>query len=776
MQLPPEVHRTGLRHMTSSRPTAPTPPPALRRPPCRGLLALLAGSTILAGALSARADDPEITDEAVATAIERGVAWIKAQRNDAGVWEGGGAEYNGGDTGLALLALLYAGEDPRRDEMKRGIDWLAGQSLKHTYTYGTRAHVLALAGKTYREKLQSDLTWLVDNCWPRGEEGAGAYAYEGRAGGKSWDNSNSQYGVLGVWMATDAGLTVPESYWQLIAEHWMNQQSDDGGWTYGGKGTSTGSMTAAGLATLYVILDRLYNDRPKDNGRLLTAIDRALGWFGRYYGPENHQGDQQWQFYYLYGVERIGRASGQKYFRNKDWFREGASYLLREQRPDGNWSQRGEHMSDLRNTAFAIMFLCHGRAPLLFNKLQHGDDWNSKMRDVPGLNRYAEKSLERLLNWQIVRLDGTMDDLLEAPVLYLCGETPWTFSDVEVQKIREYCQRGGLVFGVAAHGKDDFVAGFQALAKRAFPEFPLRPLPDNHPLFSGEVNFPIEKPPSMFEVHSGARTLMLLCAEDIAETWNKAGTRKGNETHFQLACNVYMYATDKSLQRSRLETPSIPLRERPIDRKIEVARIKYAGAWDVEPYGWTRLKNYLNNETASTLLVTSGVTLDSEDLQAVKIAYMSGTAAFELTPAERSGLRKFLSSGGTLLADAAGGAKPFVDSFEKELRDVLKEDPRVLPPDSFLVTGKELPGGLDLADVGYRRNARTEARARKYPALKAFGRTRLNVIFSTLDLSTGLLGTQVYNVRGYDPNGSLKILRNMLMYASLSSSQKTKLK
>ncbi len=49
----------------------------------------------------------------------------------------------------------------------------------------------------------------------------------------------------------------------------------------------------------------------------------------------------------------------------------------------------GDQATALRNTAFAVMFLCHGRAPLMFNKLAHGPDWDRKLRDLSGLTRYA---------------------------------------------------------------------------------------------------------------------------------------------------------------------------------------------------------------------------------------------------------------------------------------------------------------------------------------------------------------------------------------------------
>lgn len=753
----------------------------------RAVLAVAVGAVLLTVPRPADADEPAaapppVTDESVEAAIQKAVKFLVGKRNSSGHWE---TQSNArdlhwaGTTGLVSLSLLYAGLDPREEEMSRSLDWLAAQTLNGTYTYGVRAHALALVpGARFRGRLEEDVRWLIAAAWPRNSKNPGGYDYtpppQGADSGR-WDNSASQYGVLGVWMAADAGVSVPESYWELVATHWTRVQHKNGGWGYeAGGDVSTGSMTAAGLASCFVVLDQLYADRPREAGGVLAAIQLGLNWLAREFGPTNPGGAERWQYYYLYGVERVGRASGYKYFRDKDWFRGGAEFLLSQQKSDGSWPATDSEMNEIRNAAFALMFLCHGRAPLLFNKLQLGDTWDTRLRDVAGLVRFAGHTLERLLNWQIVRLDSPMSDLLEAPVLYLYADGRVEWTDVDVQKIREYCQRGGLFLMVPGRDLRGAQQAWEELASRAFPEFPRRTLPDDHPLFNGEVQFPIKDPPLVLEVHSGVRTLMLLPTRDLATSWNRYGAKGVAEADFQLACNLYLYATDKAAVRSRLVTPEIAPRTRDIRRTLRVARIKYNGTWDVEPYGWTRLGHYLNNEAGTRLLVSSGITLDADALKEFKIAYITGTGAFTLTPDELKGLRRFLSGGGTLLADAAGGSKEFVKSLEAVVREAQKSEPRSLPNDSPLITGNGIPGATSLENIGFRRAARPTSRGQQYPRLMAFGtRRRLEVIYSPLDLSTGLLGTQAYNVPGYDPDSALRILRNLLLYADLPNSEKS---
>lgn len=734
-------------------------------------------TVLLLATMPAPAQD-RVPSGAVESAIYKGVNWIKAQRPAGQVhWETGDSSerYWGGDTGLALLALLAAGEDPHREDIARALDWLAAQPLQATYTYSVRAQVLSMApGTKYADRLEKDCEWLVRAAYPRGSSNFGAYGYLSaqQEGPNGWyDHSNSQFGVLGVWLAAEAGAKVPEpeNFWLLIEDRWMINQNPDGGWGYKRAENSTGSMTAAGLATMYIVLDHAHAKTGHRKAmRLIRGIEAAMVWLGVNFTPDNPKGDGQYKYYYLYGMERAARAGGRKYFRGHDWFREGALALLREQDSEGAWA------GGLRNTAFAVLFLCYGRAPLIFNKLDYQGDWDVYLRDAAGLKRFAERALERTYNWQVVDLQGPAEDLFEAPVLYLTGRESVAFDDVAVFKLREYCRRGGMIFAVAAEGGDAFAESMHKLARQLFPELKLRPVTREHPLFNGAVQYAIDKPPLTLHAHNGVRSLMVVCLDDVARAWNEYRVEQ-QPRDFQVGVNVYLYATDKSNLSSRLDTPEIPIEPADIRRTLRVARIQYNGPWDVEPYGWTRVRAYMNNACATRVLVTSGVTFDSLDFKDFKIAYISGTEAFELNAREQAGLRSFLTSGGTLLADGACSSRAFVESLEKQLSEALKVEPKLIEPDSFLISGEGIPDAQRLTGLSYRRSTRVEP-GRDAPLLKGYdlGR-RLAVIYSPMDLSAALLGTPVYDCRGHAPESALRVLRNLLLYAGLSTTEKAAL-
>lgn len=748
----------------------------------------------------------ELTEENVDQAVRRAVTFIKQARTTPVHWESGETDgsFYGGNSGLALLALLYAGEDPRSREMATSLKWFAELPLEDTYTIGTRAHVFALVpGKAAREILKRDVEWLINAVLPSGSDGAGAYGY--KSGQGNWDNSNSQYGVLGVWMAAEVGVRIRDAYWELIAGHWLKHQGADGGWDYKAHSKSTGSMTAAGLATLFVLYDHHYATHRRGLNELLIGIDRGLLWTSQNFSTENPHGSANWKYYYLYGVERVGRASGRKYFRNRDWFRVGATHLLETQNFDGSWPTTGS-MPHPRNTCFALMFLCHGRAPVLFNKLEYTPielrdvldaellyepndprqnrrtkarrmNWNTYPRDLSGLTRAAQIRLETLLNWQIVDLNVPMADLLEAPVLYMSGSLKWEFTDDDRNKLREYARRGGMLLAVPSGRGLNFIASMKKLAAELFPKHPLEPLPSEHPLFSGEVGSQLKPAPRLHAVRSGSRILMLISERDHARGWQryKAGQRSTVDLDFGL--NVYLYATDKSTPESRLSTALFEEKPHQATRRVLLARIKHDGYWNPEPYGWQRFATYLHNKVAHNLTIGWGITFDEPKLGNAQVAHITGKTPIELSKAEKDGLRKFLTDGGTLIVDAHDGSKAFYDSMVEQLKEVLPGGAlERLGDDSPLITGLGIPGGVSVSRVDYRRAARRYSRGRRTPQLWAYNlQQQPAVILSPIDVSTGLLGTEVYGCVGYAPNSAIDIMRNVVLYGRMSAIDKARL-
>jgi len=319
-------------------------------------------------------------------AIEQGVAWLLDEQRADGTWGTGSRAF--GHTVLVAFTLLHAGleEDAGHKGFDRAIRWLDrnGPGLrrardKDADTYGTSLLVLLLRarGLAAEPRMRRAVAILE-----RSQAANGQWSYAPRAGPKgheAGDNSNTQFAVLALGSALGEGVPVDDEVLKRAWAWWRRAAQKDGGYGYASGGSlasaSTGSMTAAGVASLS-ILEAALAGRATDTreegaptSRLLEdAVGRLADGFAvdKNFGPaQGGAGERQrnagrgWVHYFLWSVERAMVLAGHERLGDHDWYAEGAAHLLATQKDDGSW--RGEH--PLYATCFALLFLTRAADP-----------------------------------------------------------------------------------------------------------------------------------------------------------------------------------------------------------------------------------------------------------------------------------------------------------------------------------------------------------------------------------------------------------------------------
>lgn len=313
--------------------------------------------------------------ERINAAIEAGVGYLE-RRELSGESGTPGLDGRVGARALAVYALLKSGVPERHPAVSRELEALA--TATPTGTYDSACLLLAWAALEAgrdEEAMQRHADWLVRN------QQGGIWGYPG--GG---DLSNTQYAALGLWAADRAGIEVPIEVWERLGDGVLKHQDGDGGFSYSGRGHSTGSMTAAGVGCLAIALERLSAHGRLERGvheHYKAAMEEGLNWLGREFDvSQNPRAGRSWHLYWLYGLERVGALAGVAQIGGHDWYLEGARELVGAQSADGAW--RGASGGELVSTCFALLFLRRATLP------KSGRGWARSRavygRDDPGLD------------------------------------------------------------------------------------------------------------------------------------------------------------------------------------------------------------------------------------------------------------------------------------------------------------------------------------------------------------------------------------------------------
>ena len=598
-----------------------------------------------------------------------------------------------------------------------------------------------------------------------------------------WDNSNSQYGLLGVWSGAEVGIEVPDVYWAAVEKHWLACQLATGEWAYRKEQpVARPAMTAAGIASLLVTHDYLEAPSVAKVGRQPSpagqALARAFAWLEQADNAVDLSGPRTvYLGYNLHALSRVGLASGYKYFGAHDWYRQLSRKVALSQWENGSWGRSDQVRADtLIDTAYTALFLARGRHPILMNKLRLDSagkndrgEWNNRPRDLANLARFASRELERPLNWQIVSLDRDPADWSDAPILYFASHSSLKLSDEDINKIRAYADAGGMLFTQADNGSESFNLYISQLAKKLFPEFELKDLSPDDPIYTLQYIIPKPNRPRLRGVHNGARLLWVHSPSDLAVAWQQRSEKSKREA-FEMGVNLFVYAAGKTDLRNRLEDRAIPKPTFDPSSTIAIARLKYPGQWNPEPAAWPRFARYFQWET-SVALTPATVDLSAKDsalsTQDYSLAHFTGIAAYNPTEVEIKILQDYVSAGGTLIVEAIGGANsPFADSLQSTIL------PKAFPQARF----EALPGDHPMLHATFNgmedvwptrlRPIATQKLGKTIPPIRMATLGKGRIIYLPLDATSGLLGSNTWPIFGYDPNEAQAMMKNIVLWAA----------
>jgi hypothetical protein len=420
------------------------------------------------------AADAPVTEAEVRAMVEALVAKIRSIHDPGRHWEPvalpeGNTGQATGRTALAVLALLEAGEPAQSDKVYDAIKWLAANPAPFTYATATRIMVWTRLPADFRPLAEADLRRLLENF--SSEAGGWDYGPNPRVG--YVDQSLTQFAMQAIADAEQAGLDVPPRLIDMVRGRFLSKQGKDGGWGYkNAEDEPRGSMTAAGLATM-ALCERVRpgNDRTRD--AVARSINGAVEWLDERFEPGANPGMGDYHVYYwMHALERAGRATGLRRFRDRDWF-DAIAGTIRSRLFFGDLESglRVRDTSDMETLAFALFTLQRGLEPVPFGFFE-------TTGLPPAYDELGEAAtrlsdvIEKPVGWTRVGVDDPISVWSRLPVVVVRGDgaAEWLKDPAspEAARLLAYAAAGGTVVAAPAD-RGRFAKSMMELFTTAFP-------------------------------------------------------------------------------------------------------------------------------------------------------------------------------------------------------------------------------------------------------------------------------------------------------------------
>jgi hypothetical protein len=682
-----------------------------------------------------------------------------------------------------------------------------------------------LAGyKQDRELIQRNLKTIakerMDKGWP----------YTAGAAERSFgpDHSINQYVLLGIHEARLAGFAIDKDLVRAMRDYYnISPEAKSGQWTYRNTGRSHLTMTTAGLCNLLITSEDLAVKRNLDArgvdlrcGKYAEdeTVQKALRFLGATFPSNVRTSRAQARFpnpfYCLYGIERAGRLTGQRFLGNKDWYRIGCEYLVATQRQNGSWEGRDIDLDrwPIVSTSFALLFLSKGRTPVLISKLAHGavrdseEAWNRKRNDVRHIVEYVSRELfaDQLkdaqirppLAWQVFDSRNTgrkgtdlAAELLQSPILYINGHSLNRIDKTETEEmLKEYINNGGFIFAEACCNADfkdsTFNKEFRTLMK-AVTGSDLAPLGANHPVWTAAGDkfrvkdrgfYPLEG------IQQGCKTVVVYSPRALSGYWENNDTKSfRGENAFHIAANVVAYATGMELPKDRgaeIEIVKESTAPKPPPGYFQVAQLVFSKqGLPLAPKAMPTLMAEVARHKLDVNHQTVKLTLTEERLLAYKFFYLHDRVGFRVPSGEAlKNLRFTLEHGGLLFADAACGSKAFDKSFRALVEALWPKDKYPLVPIELKpnqakneLYSAEVNGEV-IESVKYRREEKDGRPSKEFqsgpPRLEGVKiNGRWVVIYSRYDIGCALEKHQSTDCLSHDYDSAVKLAKAVVLYA-----------
>jgi hypothetical protein len=133
------------------------------------------------------------------------------------------------------------------------------------------------------------------------------------------------------------------------------------------------------------------------------------------------------------------------------------------------------------------------RGFLQIAKLRHTGTWDAAPQALRNLLLALNRTVGMAASTKRHDLLPTDSDIYKYPILYMHGRTRFQLSSQERQQMKEYLERGGVLFADACCGASQFDQSFRSLMEQTFPGKKLQRIPPDHEMFTTRIGHDIRR-------------------------------------------------------------------------------------------------------------------------------------------------------------------------------------------------------------------------------------------------------------------------------------------
>jgi hypothetical protein len=407
-------------------------------------------------------------------------------------------------------------------------------------------------------------------------------------------------------------------------------------------------------------------------------------------------------------------------------------------------------------------------------------DWNLCPDDLQQILSKTGKQLDQPYGSEPVSLSTFHADPSKTPVLFFSGVRTLKLSKPQLAILRKYVLSGGMIIFDSIAGSPYFYNSVMNNLKLAFPEFKIRKIPPDHPLY--HMIYDIDKvaypqnlksdQPFMEGIYVGSRIGVLISKYGMGCGWDnhhvplldKATYYDVNSAN-QLGINTVSYAIAYSAIGIEEAKPELfgSLDESIPTDELVLAQLKHEGAWNVHPGGAAALLRALRQNTAVKVnLKRRPLDPAQESLSGCTFLYLTGLDDFVLSDRAAASLKTFLKSSGTIFINSGLGLKSFDQAVKREFKKIVPNAEFVTLPPAHPI----FRNVFKLTEINYTPDVLEKGQPLKTPVLEGINiNGELRIIYSPYDIEAGWLNCTPPKSRSILPDSAIKLGINIITYA-----------